>query len=225
MLASLVYPLGFLRIKVEKLSREGLMRISILILLLVPHLLYAEATTKKQQIQSMDAKVGKQADEIRKLKLENAVLKKSLGMDEAKQAKKNKQVDDAVAFSEKAIFQKFSDSYERGQKADYKKALRLLSKNYPNSKYFPEIYYMTAQSSMAKGKHKTALKAYNAILKKYPKSEKIPAAVYGKALTYKELKLNKQALSLFHAIQKKYPNTPEAYNANLQAKLLNKKIK
>lgn len=193
--------------------------------LLHPQLLLAATNTKAKHAETLDQKVSKQADEIRKLKLENSVLKKSMGVNatssnSAEKSKKIKQVDEAVAFSEKAIFDKFKNSYERGQKEDYKKALRLLVKNYPQSNYFPEIYLMTAQSSSAKGKHKTALKAYNTILKKYPKSEKVPAAMLGKAMTYKDLKLQTQALSLLQDIQKRYPNTPEAYRASLQAKIL-----
>jgi TolA-binding protein len=187
------------------------------------------AATDKQNdsLQTLDKKVSTQADQIRKLQLENSVLKKSLGVNskEQSQSKKIKQVDEAVAFSEKAIFEKFSESYQRGNKADYKKALRLLSKNYPNSKYFPDVYLLTAKSSVAKGKHKTALKAYNSVIKKYPKSDKVPAAMLGKAMIYKDLKLQKQASALLVDIQKRYPNTPEAYRASLQAKLLQEKPK
>lgn len=203
------------------------MRLFILTLIVISNSAMAATNKKNDQLQVLDKKVSTQADEIRKLKLENSVLKKSLGVNAAdeKQNKKIKQVDDAVAFSEKAIFQKFSDSFERGKKEDYKKALRLLTKNYPNSKYFPDIYMMTAKSSAAKGKQKTALKAYNSVIQKYPKSDKVPAAMLGKALIYKDLKLQKQASTIFADIQKRYPNTPEAYRASLQAKLIKESAK
>lgn len=174
-----------------------------------------------------DKKLSKQADLIRKLKRENAVLKKALvhRKDSSKEARSKKvdEVNQAVAFSEKLLFQRFKSSFEKGEKANYRKALKLLARNYPKSHYFADVYFLAGKSALSKKKYKTALRSFNKVMKKYPKSKHLSAVMYSKAYTYQEMKLNKNALSLYKEIQRRFPSSSEAYRANLQIKRLAKK--
>jgi len=173
----------------------------------------------------LEAKVAKQAETIRKLQIENSILKGQTKKTSPQSTENSKlaKVDNALQISEKALFEKFDQSFRQGKAEDYKKALRLMVKNYPRSPYLAEIYLLTARSAIAKKKYKTALKALDRVISKHPKSPAYPKALYAKANTFQELGLDNQAKAIYQDLAKRFANQPEGFKSALLLKNKNKK--
>tara|TARA_B100001248_G_C27399234_1_gene468537 strand:- start:300 stop:884 length:585 start_codon:yes stop_codon:yes gene_type:complete len=194
------------------------MRRIFLVLMLISTAPAIAATTSVQNdIKRLDKKLSKQADLIRQLKRENRMLKAAVRDD------KKLQPATASDLSERSIFQAFQKAFKKGDQKNYRKAIRLLAKNYPNSKYFAEIYYMAGKAALAKKNYKVALRSFNKILQKYPKSSRLQMAKYSKAYTYQQMNLNEQASSIYKDLIRRYPDTSLAFRSNLQLKRIAKK--
>lgn len=189
-----------------------------LVILILTNLSVGCATQKKAPNQQMLMvnKVTELENEIRNLREQNAILKKS----EAKPAKIERPApEEPIQFNgEHSIYSAVLEAFWAKDLAKLDRLCAMFLKAFPKSVHADNALYMLGQLQVSQSHNVEALKTLNELVQNYPKSAKVVSAEYLKAQIYRRMNLNDQADELLRKITKNYRGSIEALRAKDQIK-------
>ncbi len=122
--------------------------------------------------------------------------------------------------SEKDLYVEILKSYQDSKPAITHSLRQQMEKKFSLSPLLDNSLYLEGLAYYQKKEFGKSLLAFDRIIKKYPGSNKVPAAHLAKGQIYKALDMNGFAKNHFSILTKKYPQSPEAFQAREEMRLI-----
>lgn len=149
-----------------------------------------------------------------------------------KNESKAKNLDSSFALNTKSngketpsqLIKKLRQSYELNNVVAFNVSLEHLQKKSPKNPFLPELYYLKGLMQLSNKNYGLALKSFNYVVKKYPRSQYASQSLFAKGVTFQRMGFRSPAIAIFEDIRRRYPKSLEAQRAQLEIKIMDKKI-
>ena len=133
-------------------------------------------------------------------------------------AKQNPPPQETKEVSEKAVYDKAVQAYQKGQYGQARKELQAFVSRYPKSPHADSALFTAGECYLAEKKYQDAVEMYQMVLDKYPKGSKVPDALLKQGNAFQQMGDNTAARILYERLAEKFPGS-------IQSQVADKKLK
>ncbi len=121
---------------------------------------------------------------------------------------------------EKALLDKATQSFQKGQFESARKDYQSLVSKYPKSQQADDALYSVGECYFSEKRYQDAVEAYQQVIERYPKGNRVPQALFKQGAAFQQMGDTTAARILYERLVEKYPDSSQAQAAQKKLKQL-----